>query len=53
MTAELVDKCIVHKKNKNTQYWEPTLEAGAGENWIIEERTRFQAAISKQVSKQD
>jgi hypothetical protein len=39
--AELVDKCIVRKPNENTRGWKPTLEAGGGEKWVVQERARF------------
>lgn len=38
---ELVEQCIVRDPNENTFGWTPTLEAGAGERWVFEERERF------------
>jgi hypothetical protein len=39
--AGLVDKCIIRKSNENKRGWRPTLEAGGGEKWVMEDRTKF------------
>ena len=39
--AALVDKCIVRNNNENTRGWQPTLEAGGGERWVIESRAKL------------
>jgi len=39
--ADLVDKCIVRNRNENTRGWQPTLETGGGEKWVIEDRTKL------------
>ena len=39
--AALVDKCIVHSPNENLQGWQPTLQAGGGETWVIDERAKL------------
>jgi hypothetical protein len=39
--AELVEKCIVRKKNENDRGWDPTLAMGAGEGWVMDVRKRF------------
>ncbi|MDP6044748.1 MAG: hypothetical protein QGG25_03990, partial [Phycisphaerae bacterium] len=41
----LVDKCIVRKSNENKRGWQPTLEAGGGERWVMEERAKFISRI--------
>ncbi|MCF7976047.1 MAG: hypothetical protein K9N55_19675, partial [Phycisphaerae bacterium] len=43
--AELVDNCIIHKRNENTQGWQPTLEAGGGEDWVMAERASFISSL--------
>lgn len=39
--TELVEKCIVRIENENVNGWEPTLEMGAGEEWVMQERKLF------------
>jgi len=39
--AKMVDKCIIKSKNENTKGWEPTIEAGAGEYWVIKSRKEY------------
>ena len=41
----LVDKCIVRKSNENKRGWRPTLEAGGGERWVMEERAKFISSV--------
>jgi len=36
--AKLVNNCIVRKENENTLGWKPTLEMGAGIEWVLDER---------------
>jgi len=36
--AKLVNNCIVRKENENTLGWKPTLEMGAGMEWVLDER---------------
>jgi len=48
--AALVDKCIIRKPNENTRGWEPTLEAGGGEGWVVEERKKYIQEIGAKVS---
>jgi hypothetical protein len=43
--AALVDKCIVHRANENTRGWQPTLEAGGGERWVVQERAKFISSL--------
>jgi hypothetical protein len=43
--AALVDKCIVRKANENKRGWQPTLEAGGGEKWVMEERAKFLSSL--------
>jgi len=45
--AELVDKCILRKPNENLRGWQPTLEAGGGEGWVMTERKRYLDAVGK------
>ena len=45
--AQLVDKCIVRKPNENINGWEPTLEQGGGENWIMQEQKAFLLRLFK------
>ena len=44
MTA-LVDKCIIRSPNENKRGWQPTLEAGGGEKWVIDERTKLVSSL--------
>ncbi|MBL7218674.1 MAG: NPCBM/NEW2 domain-containing protein [Phycisphaerae bacterium] len=39
--ADLVDKCIVRNRNENTRGWQPTLDAGGGEKWVMEDRAKL------------
>ncbi len=39
--AELVEGCIERKPNENTNGWEPTLDQGAAESWVLEARTQY------------
>ena len=43
--ADLVDKCILRKPNENLRGWQPTLEAGGGEGWVMTERKRYLDAL--------
>ena len=43
--AALVDKCIVRKSNENTRGWEPKLDAGGGENWVMTDRANYKALV--------
>ncbi|MBT3201761.1 MAG: hypothetical protein HN350_17815, partial [Phycisphaerales bacterium] len=45
--AGLVEKCIVRKPNENTNGWQPTLNAGGGETWVMEERAKFRESLKK------
>ncbi len=45
--ADLVDQCVVRRANENTQGWQPTLEAGGGEKWIMEERAMFLSSFQE------
>jgi hypothetical protein len=45
--AALVDKCIVRKPNENTNGWQPKLEAGGGETWVMEERAKLRETLKK------
>ncbi len=38
--AELVERCIVRRPHENDRGWQPSLEAGAGEDWVLQERER-------------
>ena len=44
---QLVEACIVRTPNENRNGWEPTLEQGAGENWIEDEQKAFLQRISR------
>ena len=46
--AELVERCIVRKPNENRNGWRPTLEAGAGENWVMKAREEYLRQFSDQ-----
>jgi len=48
--AALVNKCIIRKPNENTQGWEPKLEAGGGEKWVVEDRRKYIESIGAKVS---
>ncbi|MDP6545419.1 MAG: discoidin domain-containing protein [Phycisphaerae bacterium] len=39
--AALVDKCIIRSPNENRRGWQPTLQAGGGEKWVIDERAKL------------
>ena len=41
----LVDKCIIRKPNENKRGWRPTLEAGGGERWVMEERAKLISSV--------
>lgn len=43
MMMAAVDACIVKQKNENTGGWQPTLEQGAGEPWVMKAREDFRA----------
>jgi hypothetical protein len=39
--AALVDKCIIRRPNENKRGWQPTLQAGGGEKWVMESRAKL------------
>jgi hypothetical protein len=39
--AALVDKCIIRSPRENRNGWEPTLEMGGGEDWVMKERKSY------------
>jgi len=39
--AKLVDACIIRRPNENKNGWQPTLECGGGEPWIIDARDKY------------
>ena len=41
--TELVNACIIKPAGENIHGWNPTLETGGGEEWIIESRNSFKA----------
>ena len=43
--AALVDKCIIRNANENTRGWQPTLEAGGGEKWVMESRAKLISSL--------
>jgi len=43
--AALVDKCIIRNKNENKRGWQPTLQAGGGERWVIESRAKLISSL--------
>ncbi len=43
--AALLDKCIIRRPDENRFGWQPTLEAGGGERWVMEERKRYMEAV--------
>jgi hypothetical protein len=43
---ELVAACIVRKPNENTSGWTPTLEQGAGEQWVLDENSKLRAKLA-------
>ena len=38
---QLVEKCIIHSPTENTNGWEPTIEQGGGEQWVVEEQQKY------------
>jgi hypothetical protein len=38
--SELVERCIVRSPSENDQGWQPRLERGGGEDWVMQERER-------------
>jgi len=48
--AALVDKCIIRSPTENTQGWEPKLEAGGGETWVVEDRKKYIESIGSKVT---
>ena len=49
--AELVDKCIVKNPHENTNGWQPTLETGGGETWVMQAREAWKAQGKAKPSK--
>jgi hypothetical protein len=45
--AALVDKCIIRNPNENKRGWRPTLEAGGGETWVMQERAQLRESVKK------
>ena len=43
---QLVEKCIVRSPTENTNGWEPTLEQGGGEKWVVEEQQKYLKQIN-------
>jgi hypothetical protein len=43
---QLVEKCIIHSPTENINGWEPTLDQGGGEPWIVEEQQKYLKAIN-------
>jgi len=41
---QLIQACIIHPAGENTCGWDPSLETGGGESWIIESRNQFKNA---------
>ncbi|MEE8451636.1 MAG: hypothetical protein V3R99_06960, partial [Thermoguttaceae bacterium] len=37
----LVDACIIRRDNENREGWQPSLESGAGENWVMSAREDY------------
>ncbi|MHC5057226.1 MAG: HzsA-related protein [Planctomycetota bacterium] len=44
--AQLVDRCIVKRPSDNVNGWTPTIEQGAGEKWVIDERRKYRTSIA-------
>jgi len=45
--AALVEKCLVISPTENKRGWRPTLEAGGGEKWVMEERAKLRESFKK------
>ena len=50
--AELVDKCIIRQPNENNDGWQPSLECGGGEDWVIGARKEFRRQFETEKEKQ-
>ena len=44
-TAALVNKCIIRSPTENLQGWQPTLQAGGGEKWVMESRAKLVSSL--------
>jgi hypothetical protein len=43
---QLVEKCIIRSPTENTNGWEPTIEQGGGESWVVEEQQKYLKQIN-------
>jgi len=41
----LVDACIIRRDNENREGWQPSLESGAGETWVMSAREEYRKQI--------
>ncbi|HYW79451.1 MAG TPA: hypothetical protein VE890_07720, partial [Thermoguttaceae bacterium] len=39
--AALVDACIIRRDDENNEGWQPSLERGAGESWVLSAREEY------------
>ena len=44
--AELVEKCIVRSDRENRNGWQPTLECGGGESWVMKAREAYREDLN-------